>query len=75
MTANPGTANAQVGDILEARGLHGEPARCGQITQVIGEPGHRRYQVRWEDGHESIVFPADGVTVHHPGDPPYPGGR
>jgi hypothetical protein len=53
----------QVGDWLESRGIHGESARRGEIVEVLGQPGHERYRVRWEDRHESIVFPADGVNV------------
>jgi hypothetical protein len=54
-----------VGDRLEARGIHGEPARRGQIVEILGEPGHEHYKVRWDDQHESIVYPADGVEVLH----------
>lgn len=53
----------RAGDILHARGIHGEPARSGEILEVVGRHGHERYRVRWEDGHESIVFPADGVSI------------
>lgn len=53
----------QVGDWLETRGIHGEPARRGEIVEVLGQPGHEHYRVRWDDRHESIVFPADGVNV------------
>jgi Domain of unknown function (DUF1918) len=63
MTTNIGTAHAAIGDRLEVRGLHGQPARCGEIVEVLGTAGHPRYRVRWEDGHESIVFPSDGVNV------------
>ena len=52
------------GDWLEARGLPGWPTRRGQILEVIGRPGHERYRVRWDEKHESIVFPsADGIHV------------
>ena len=54
---------ARAGDSLEVRGIHGESARHGEIAEVLGQPGHERYRVRWHDGHESIVFPADGVRV------------
>lgn len=47
------------------RGIHGEPARHGLIFEVIGRPGHERYRVRWDEQHESIVYPADGVRVVH----------
>jgi hypothetical protein len=58
--ADRGTA---VGDWLETRGLHGQGSRRGEITEVLGEEGHRHYRVRWDEQHESIVYPADGVIV------------
>lgn len=60
----PGAAH--VGDWIEAHRLHGEPARRGRIEEVIGSEGHLRYRVRWDDRHESIVFPAEGVVVIPP---------
>ena len=56
---------ARVGDWLETRGIHGEPARRGQIVEILGEPGHEHYKVHWDEQHESIVYPADGVGVIH----------
>lgn len=57
----PHTAHA--GDVLETRGIHGEPPRRGEILEILGEPGHEHYRVRWDEQHESIVYPADGVQV------------
>jgi len=54
---------AHVGDWIEARGLYGQPPRRGQITGLIGRDRHRRYRVRWDEKHESILYPADGVIV------------
>ena len=54
---------ARVGDWLEARGIHGEAAREGQIVEILGQPGHEHYRVRWDEQHESIVYPADGVKI------------
>jgi hypothetical protein len=59
-------ADARVGDGLEAHGLHGEPRRRGTIVEILGGPGHEHYRVRWDERHESIVYPADGVTVVRP---------
>jgi hypothetical protein len=56
-------AAARVGDWLEARGIHGEPARRGRIVEILGEPGHEHYRVHWDEQHESIVYPADGVLI------------
>jgi hypothetical protein len=56
-------SDARAGDWLEARGIHGEPPRRGEILEVIGRPDHERFRVRWDERHESIVVPADGVSV------------
>ena len=69
MTTEHSRVDAQVGDWLEAHGIHGEPARRGEIVEILGQPGHERYRVRWDERHESIVFPADGVSVVHHGPP------
>lgn len=54
---------AQVGDWVQTRGIHGEPSRRGQITELLGRPGHEHFKVRWDEAHESILYPADGVTI------------
>jgi hypothetical protein len=54
---------AQPGDWLEVHGVHRQPVRRGEILEVLGRPGHQHYRVRWDEDHESIVFPADGVSV------------
>lgn len=59
----PHRAGAQAGDWVEARGLPGRPDRRCQIVEVLGRPGHERYRVRWDEVHESILFPADGVSL------------
>jgi hypothetical protein len=57
------TAGARVGDWVEARGIHGETARRGQIVELLGGPGHEHFRVQWDETHESILYPADGVVV------------
>ena len=56
-------AEARVGDWLEARSIDGSRPHRGQITEVLGSPARRRYRVRWDEAHESIVYPSDGVSV------------
>ncbi len=51
------------GDRIEVRDIGGTPRRQGEIVEVLGEPGHEHYRVRWSDGHESIHFPADGTRI------------
>ena len=59
---------ARAGDWLETRGIHGEPARRGEILEVMGQPGHEHFRVRWDEQHESLFFPGVGEGVHvvHP---------
>jgi hypothetical protein len=57
---------AAAGDRLVVRGHHqGEPQRDGEILKVLGEDGAPPYLVRWEDGHESEVFPGSDMFVQH----------
>ena len=43
--------------------MHGEPARRGQIVELLGHDGHEHYRVRWDEQHESILYPADGIII------------
>jgi hypothetical protein len=64
--------HANVGDELVVDALHlGEPPRKGEILEVLGagtDVAH--YRVRWDDGHESIFYPASTSHVVHPGQRP-----
>lgn len=57
------TGMTGVGDRIEARGLHGRPSRRGKVVELLGSAGHEHYRVRWDDQHESIVYPSDGVII------------
>ena len=56
-------STARVGDQIETRGLHGQPSRRGEIAELLGSPGHEHYRVRWDERHESIVYPTDGGII------------
>jgi hypothetical protein len=57
----------RVGDEIVITGhAVGDSARTAVILEVLGEPGHERFRVRWEDGHESIFFPGEDAVVHRP---------
>lgn len=56
-------SNAHVGDWLEVCDVHGDVARRGQIVEILGEPEHEHFQVRWNEDHESIVFPGESVRI------------
>jgi hypothetical protein len=57
------TSAARVGDWIEARRIYGQPPRCGQILELLGRDHHEHYRVRWDEKHESILYPADGVVI------------
>lgn len=60
------STRAKPGDRLVVRGHHqGEPERDGEILKVLGDDGAPPYLVRWEDGHESEVFPGSDMFVQH----------
>ena len=39
------------------------PRRLAEVLEVLGSDEHRRYHVRWDDGHESIFFPGEDSSV------------
>jgi len=60
---------AEPGDRLVVRGhRQGEPERDAEVLKVLGENGAPPYLVRWEDGHESEVFPGSDVFIQHLGE-------
>jgi hypothetical protein len=63
MPTKPDKAGARAGDWVEPRSVHGQASRRGEIIEVLGREGHEHYRVRWDEQHESIVYPADGVVV------------
>ena len=58
---------AKVGEKLILKSHHvGEPERTGEILEVRGEEGGPPFLVRFEDGHEGLVFPGPDAVVDHP---------
>jgi hypothetical protein len=58
---------ALVGDEIVITGhAVGEAPRTAVILEVLGDPGHEHFSVRWEDGHESIFFPGEDAVVRRP---------
>jgi uncharacterized protein DUF1918 len=41
----------------------GEPARRGLIVEVLGEPSHEHYLVRWDEEHVSIFYPGSDASI------------
>lgn len=57
---------AEAGDAVLVRGRHvGDEDREGTITEVHGSEGGPPYLVRWQDGHESVLFPSSDTLVEH----------
>jgi hypothetical protein len=55
---------AKRGDLLVVHGhAVGKPERTGEILEVVGEPGHEHYRVRWEDEHETFVYPSSDTSI------------
>ncbi|MEV6305323.1 DUF1918 domain-containing protein [Actinoplanes sp. NPDC051861] len=57
---------AQVGDRLVVKGKHvGDGNKVGTITRLRHQDGTPPYEVRWEDGHEGLIFPGPETHVVH----------
>jgi Domain of unknown function (DUF1918)/Cation transporting ATPase, C-terminus len=55
---------AKPGDWIVVHGKRvGEPGRTGLILEVLGEPDHEHYRVRWDEEHESIFYPGSDATI------------
>ena len=64
-TSAPSDFCARPGDRIVIRPHRlGEPARDGEILEVLGEGGRPPYVVRWsDDGHVSRTFPGSDAFV------------
>ena len=55
-----------IGDLVVIEGHRvGQGRRLGEILEVLGEPNHEHYRVRWEDGHETVFYPSNDATIEH----------
>ena len=55
---------ARAGDLIVIHGHHvGESSRTAEILEVLGEPGHEHYRVRWEDDRETIYYPGGDARI------------
>ena len=58
---------ARAGDEIVVAGHSvGMAQRTAVIVEVLGESGHERFRVRWEDGHESVFFPGEDAVLRRP---------
>jgi Domain of unknown function (DUF1918) len=61
------TKTACVGDRVEIVGHRvGDSARNGEILEVLGEQAHPHFSVRWEDGHESLLYAGSDIVISRP---------
>ncbi len=58
---------ADVGDLINVHGhTVGEHDRLGTVVEVRGEGGNPPFLVRFEDGHEALIFPGPDSTITKP---------
>ncbi|MEO3827166.1 DUF1918 domain-containing protein [Actinomadura sp. B10D3] len=56
--------NGRIGDRLHVHGnVVGQPDRTGEIIEVRGEDGGPPYLVRFDDGHETLVYPGPDAVI------------
>jgi hypothetical protein len=57
----------QAGDVVEiAAHRVGMPTRTGEVVAVLGTAGSEHFRVRWEDGHESVLYPGSDASIRSP---------
>lgn len=58
------TTTAVTRAVIEVAGRRvGDAPRTGEILETLGDPAQPHYLVRWEDGHESVLFPSSDAHV------------
>ena len=58
--------HAEVGDKVVVHGrIVGAAPRTGTVVEARGSDGGPPFLVRYEDGHEALVFPGPDVHVEH----------
>lgn len=64
MTETLEIRHVEPGDVVETSGRHvGDTGRTGEIVAVLGDDAHPHYVVRWDDGHETMLYPKEGTTI------------
>ena len=57
---------ARVGDWIEIHShAQGESPRMALVLEVLGTEGSEHYRVRWDEEHESILFPGPDAVIRH----------
>ncbi|WP_340377339.1 DUF1918 domain-containing protein [Streptomyces sp. SS7] len=56
--------HAQVGDVMRFTGRKaGDPEHHATVVEVMGRNGEPPYRLRYDDGHESEIFPGPGCVI------------
>lgn len=56
--------HATVGDLVRIKGrVVGMKEHVGEITEVRGASGEPPYRVRFDDGHEALIFPGPDCLI------------
>ena len=59
---------AAIGDRLHVHSrLVGQTEQLAEVIEIHGADGAPPYLVRYENGHESLVFPGPDCTIEHAG--------
>jgi hypothetical protein len=57
---------ATIGDTLHIHGkVVGQGEQTAEIIEVLGANGNPPFRVRYEDNHESVIFPGPDAVVEH----------
>jgi Domain of unknown function (DUF1918) len=57
-------ATARVGDWIEIHGhAQGQLPRLALVLEVLGKEGNEHYRVRWDEEHESILYPGPDAII------------
>jgi hypothetical protein len=56
--------HARTGDriVVESRTVDAA-RRQGEVVAVLGSGDTEHYRVRWQDGHESVIFPGSDAHI------------
>jgi Domain of unknown function (DUF1918) len=64
MSTRAETRRARPGEVVVIEGHRvGESRRIGEILEVLGDPGHEHYRVRWDDGRETVFYPGNDARI------------
>ncbi|MFG2310869.1 DUF1918 domain-containing protein [Streptomyces sp. NPDC048566] len=61
--------HAHAGDVMRFTSRKaGQPEHRATVVDVLGADGEPPYRLRYDDGHESEIFPGPGCVIEERGD-------